>query len=155
MAYTQTKISKQGFPFDKSKGRVFIDSSVLMAAAISPTGSARDLIISSINNKFKIVVSDLVLEETVRNLANKAPKALPALQLFLEVLNPEVVSPSKLLVLKVSKIIELKDAPIVAGAITGKADYLVSFDRKHLLQHDEEIRTNFKIKVVTPNVLLK
>lgn len=75
--------------------KVFIDSSILIAAAISPTGSARDLIIDAINNKFKIVVSDVVLEETARNLANKAPKALPALQLFLEALNPDVVSPAK------------------------------------------------------------
>ena len=82
MASDQPKVSK-----------LFIDSSVLMAASISSTGFARDLIISAINNKFGIIVSDLVLEETVRNLANKAPKALPALQLFLETLNPEVVSP--------------------------------------------------------------
>ncbi len=144
MAFTQTKISK-----------LFIDSSVLIAASISSTGSARNLIISSIDNKFKIVVSDLVLEETVRNLTNKAPKALPALQLFLEALNPEVVSPSKSLVMKVSRVIELKDAPIVAGAITAKAEYLVSFDRKHLLQHNKEIRTHFKVKVVAPDELLK
>ncbi len=144
MAFTQTKISK-----------LFIDSSVLIAASISSTGSARNLIISSIDNKFKIVVSDLVLEETVRNLTNKAPKALPALQLFLEALNPEVVSPSKSLVMKVSRVIELKNAPIVAGAITAKAEYLVSFDRKHLLQHNKEIRTHFKVKVVAPDELLK
>lgn len=144
MALNQPKVSK-----------LFIDSSVLIAAAISPTGSARDLIISSINHKFKIIVSDLVLEETVRNLANKAPIALPALQLFLEVLNPEVVSPSKSLIMKVLRIIVLKDAPIVAGAIFAKADYLVSFDRKHLLQHHKEIRTHFKIKVVTPDKLPK
>ena len=144
MASTQAKISK-----------LFIDSSVLIAASISATGSARDLIISSINNKFKIVVSDLVLEETVRNLTNKAPKALPALQLFLEALNPEVVSPSESLVIKVSKVIELKDAPIVAGAIAAKAEYLVSFDRKHLLQKNKEIKTNLKVKVVTPDEFLK
>lgn len=88
-------------------------------------------------------------------MVNKAPKALPALQLFLEVLNPEVVSPTRALVLKISKIIELKDAPIVAGAISAKADYLVSFDRKHILQHKEVIRTHFKVKVVTPDELVR
>lgn len=144
MASDQTKVPK-----------VFLDSSVLIAAAISPTGSARDLIISSINNKFKIVVSDVVLEETARNLANKAPKALPALQLFLEALNPDVVSPTKTSILKVSKVVELKDAPIVAGAITVKVDYLVTFDRKHLLKQKQEIEENFKIKVVIPDVLTK
>ncbi len=143
MASNQTKTRK-----------LFIDSSVLIAAAISPTGSARDLLISSLNNKFTVVISDLVLEETARNLSNKAPGALPALQLFLEALNPEVVNPTKTLVAKVAEVIELKDAPIVAGAIASKADYLVSFDRKHLLQHKKEIKANFKIKVVTPDELI-
>lgn len=138
-----------------SKRKVFIDSSVLIAAAISPTGSARDLIKSSLNNEFEIIVSDLVLEETKRNLTNKAPQALPALQLFLGVLNPGVVNPSKSLVLKVSKVVDLKDAPIVAGAFSSQADYLVSFDQKHLLQHKKEIERNFKMKVVTPDELVK
>lgn len=134
-----------------SKPKVFIDSSVLIAVAISPTGSARDLILAAMNNQFKVVISSLVLEETQRNLTNKAPQALPALRIFLEALNPEVVSPKRTLVLKISKVIELKDAPIVAGAISAKSDYLVSFDRKHILRQKVEIESNFKIKVVTPD----
>lgn len=144
MASNLTKINK-----------VFIDSSVLIAAAISHTGSARDLIMKSFCGELKVVISDLVIEETRRNLTNKAPKALPALQLFLEVLNPEVVRPTKGLVLKVSKVIEVKDAPIVAGAISSRADYLVSYDRKHILQRKKEIKTYFKVKVVTPDALIK
>lgn len=153
MVLNRTKINKQSSPFNKSKRKIFIDSSVLIAAAISPTGSARDLILKSFRGEFRVAVSDLVIEETQRNLTNKAPRALPALQLFLEVLNPEVVSPVKALVLKVSKVVEAKDAPIVAGAISSKADYLVSFDRKHLLQYKVEIKANFKVKVVTPDEL--
>lgn len=135
--------------------KIFLDSSVLIAAAISPTGSARDLIMKAIHGELKIIVSDLVIAETQRNLTNKAPKALPALQLFLEALNPEVVSPSKILITKVSKVIEPKDAPIVAGAISVKANYLVSFDRKHLLQLRQKIKTHFKVKVITPDELTK
>lgn len=149
MASDQTRPSKQSLR-DKSL-KIFIDSSVLIAAAISPSGSARDLIMKSFQDDIKVVISNLVLEETQRNLANKAPKALPALQLFLEVLNPEVVNPTKALVLKISKVVELKDAPIIAGAISSKADYLVSYDRKHLLRHRKEIEANFKVKVVTPD----
>lgn len=153
MASDQTKVSKRSL---RSKDlKLFIDSSVLIAAAISPTGSARDLITSAIQGAFTIILSDLVLEEIVRNLSNKAPSALPALQLFLEALNPEVVSPSKSLVLKAAKVVDLKDAPIVAGAVSGKADYLVSYDQKHLLRHKDEIQANFKIKVVTPDKIIR
>ena len=139
----------------KRVAKAFIDSSVLIAAAISPTGSARDLIKKTLRNEIKIVVSDLVIEETQRNLTKKAPQTLPALQLFLETLNPEVVTPAKSQLVKVSKIIEQKDTPIVAGAISSKADYLVTFDRKHLLQYKGVIGKSFKIKVVTPDEITK
>lgn len=139
----------------KKLAKVFIDSSVLIAAAISPTGSARDLIMQAIRNETSVIVSDLVIEETQRNLTEKAPKAFPALQLFLETLNPEVVSPTKSLVRRVSRVVEVKDAPIVAGAVTAKAHYLVSFDRKHLLNQKQVIEEGFKIKVVTPDELIK
>ncbi|MBI2431025.1 MAG: putative toxin-antitoxin system toxin component, PIN family [Candidatus Levybacteria bacterium] len=144
MASDQTKVSK-----------IFIDSSVLIAASISPKGSARDLILSSIRGEYEIIISDLVIEETRRNLGEKAPEALPALQLFLESLNPEVIKPSKSLVTKAAKIIDLKDAPIVAAAISSKADYLVSFDRKHLLYHKRELKEDFELKVVTPDEMIK
>ncbi len=138
----------------KKLSKIFVDSSVLISAAISSTGSARDLIKSSLNNEIVVIVSNLVLEETQRNLTSKAPEALDALRYFLEALNPEVVIPGKTLVRKVSKIVDLKDAPIVAGAIFSKADYLVSFDRKHLLAHKREIEIHFKVKVVTPDEIV-
>lgn len=138
----------------KKVSKVFIDSSVLIAAAISPTGSARELITKALRSKIQVVISDLVIEETQRNLTEKVPKALPSLQLFLEALNPEVVTPTKSLVGRVAKMVEAKDAPIVAGAVIAEADYLVSFDRKHLLQYKQEIKENFKIKVVTPDELI-
>ena len=144
MASDQEKISK-----------VFLDSSVFIAAAISPTGSARDLIMSFLNNKFKVVVSDLVLEETEKNLSNKAPKALPIFRLFLEILQPEVVRPPKSLVARATKVLDTKVAPIVAGAIQSKADFLASYDRKHLLQKRKEIKRHFDITVTTPDEIIK
>lgn len=155
MASKQTNVSNKSFPFEKSKTKIFIDSSVLMSAAISPKGYARDLILSAFRGEVKVIISDLVLEETERNLSEKAPKALPAFQLFKKVFDPEIVKPNKSLVKRVAEIVDIKDAPIVAGAIQGKADFLVSFDRKHLLKYKEEIETNFNIKVATPDEVMK
>lgn len=56
MASDQTKVNK-----------VFLDSSVLIAAAISPKGYASDLITKSFRGELKVIVSDLVIEETQRN----------------------------------------------------------------------------------------
>ena len=71
------------------------------------------------------------------------------------VLIAAAISPSKSLIAKVSKTVEEKDAPIVAGAIAAKADYLVSYDRKHLLHQKQKISDNFKVKTVTPDELIK
>jgi predicted nucleic acid-binding protein len=43
---------------------VFIDSSVLYAAAFSQTGPARRLIIKGLQGSVDLLISDLVLEET-------------------------------------------------------------------------------------------
>lgn len=56
--------------------KVFLDSSVLIAAAISSKGSARDLIMKSFSGELKLIISDLVIEETQKNLAKKVPEAL-------------------------------------------------------------------------------
>ncbi len=73
--------------------KVFVDSSVLMAAAISGTGAARDLILAGLRGQFTLQISSLVLEETERNLADKAPAALPLLIQFRDfsVVTPDVV----------------------------------------------------------------
>lgn len=140
---------------NKQKGRVFIDSSVLIAAAISPTGSARELVNQGITQKIDLYISPDVVEEAERNLKSKAPHGLNYFYAIYKSLTLTLVKPTKRQVLRAAKFIIGKDAPIVAGAIESKADYLVSFDRKHLLQHKEEIETNFKIKVLTPDEVVK
>lgn len=151
MASIQTpKQSKQG-ALSRDKKRVFIDSSVLMAAAISPTGSARELINQGFTEKIDLYISLDVAEETERNLRRKAPHWLNYFYKTYESLSLTSVKPTKKQILNVAKFVVGKDAPIVAGAIAAKADFLVSFDRKHLLEKREEIETNFNIKVVTPD----
>jgi len=61
--------------------RVFLDASVLFAAAYSATGASREIIRRAIRGQIECVVSDLVLEEARRNLGAKAPEALPSLGL--------------------------------------------------------------------------
>lgn len=98
----------------------------------------------------------LVIEETRRNLAAKAPGVLPAFQLLTEVVALETVqTPEASLVLDVAKTIELKDAPIVAAAIVGGADYLATHDAKHLLSQAEIARVSFGLIIVTPGDVLR
>ncbi len=135
--------------------RVFIDSSVVIAAAISSRGSARELIIHGIAGRFTLILSEVVLVETERNLLRKAPGAFPAFELLRAALGAELADPSKALVLRVAKVIELKDAPIVAAAIRAKADYLATYDRRHLLSRKDEIQDSFQVAVATPDEVLR
>ena len=118
---------------------VFLDSSVLYAAAFSATGPARRLIMKGLQGSIALCISDLVLEETKRNLSKTAPAALPYFSLFADLLSQQATHPTKAEVLRAAKIVHLKDAAIVAAAAKVKAEYLAPHDVKHLLNHAKAI----------------
>jgi uncharacterized protein len=101
--------------------RIFLDSSVLYAAAFSAIGPARRLLLKGLAGTVALALSDLVLEETKRNLAKNAPETLPYFTIIADLLSPQAVHPTKAAVLKAAQIVHLKDAPIVAAAATAKA----------------------------------
>ena len=133
---------------------VFADASVLFAAAYSPRGFTRDLLLAGAREQLKLWVIAFVLEETHRNLSHKAPAALPAFALLRHALSANISRPSKALVLRVARLIELKDAPVVAGAIAARAQYLATYDRRYLLNRADVIRDTFGVVVATPDEIL-
>jgi predicted nucleic acid-binding protein len=139
----------------KPQRRIFLDSSVLYAAAFSATGPARRLILRGLEGSVTLVISDLVLEETKRNLTKNAPAALPYFTIIADLLAPSVTNPTKAAVLKAAQIVHLKDAPIVAAAAKVKAEYLATHDVKHLLTHARTIEAAYGITVIAPAELLR
>jgi uncharacterized protein len=135
--------------------RVFIDSSVLIAAAISATGAARELILRGLRGEVQLVISSLVLEETERNLRAKVPAAIPAFEIFQQALAASLVRPTKAAVLRAAKLIAVKDAPIVAAAQRARVPYLASFDQKDLHQHKRLILARFGVEIVFPTDILE
>jgi predicted nucleic acid-binding protein len=133
---------------------VFIDSSVLYAAAFSATGPARRLILKGLEGSVTLALSDLVLEETKRNLTKNAPSALPYFTILADLFSPFIINPTKAQVLKAAQVVHLKDAPIVAAAAKGKADYLATHDIKHLLSHAQAIEEAYGITVIAPAELI-
>jgi predicted nucleic acid-binding protein len=124
---------------------VFLDSSVLIAAMISSTGRARELLVRGIRGEFRIVSSDLVLSETRRNILQKAPASMPAFDLLRQVLDADLIEPSTALVEECMQRIHPKDAPIVAAATSAYAAWLATYDRKHLLPQREIVSTQFAV----------
>ena len=47
-----------------------------------------------------------------------------------------------------------KDKAIVAGANVGKVDYLLTLDKKHLLNQSAQIERNVNFKIIRPEDLL-
>jgi putative PIN family toxin of toxin-antitoxin system len=135
--------------------RVFFDSSALFAAAYSATGAARDLLKLAIQQQVQIVISQDVLTETERNLERKAPTKLDVFKQLLTLIEPEIVdSPAKETVWEIEQYVAQKDAPIIAAAIAAQPDYLVTYDRKDLLDKPE-VAEKSGLQIVTPDVVVK
>jgi len=134
--------------------RVFIDSSILIAAAISARGAARDLLRHGFQGDVDLCISSLVLEESERNLRLKAPEAVTDFGIFRDLLVTRLIDPPESLVRFVAEVVVWKDAPIVAAAVVAGARYLATYDRKHLLSQQPVIESHFEIIIATPDQML-
>lgn len=104
-------------------------------------------------NELDIVVSTLVQQETHRNLAKKAPAAVPLFQRLIVNLPMRVVDPSHTDVIAAAAYTQLKDAPIVAAARLAQVDFLCSLDRRHLVDVPE-VSVRSGLVIVLPETLL-
>lgn len=130
--------------------RIFLDSSVLFSAAYSPKGYSRDLILMAAREEVTIVISQLVLTETRRNLAESTNKHVYFLDLIIANIPFEYVRPTKRDIITAAKNVVLKDAPIVAAAKKAKVDLLITLDKKHLLGKPK-LSKFVEADIVTPN----
>jgi len=134
--------------------RAFVDASVLIAASYSPTGASREIIRQAIRGNVTLIASELVLEETRENLRAKAPEALVYLEQVLDIVPLELVQPTEQQVLQAASYTALKDAPIVAAAQRARVAYLVSLDRRHLVDVPT-VAQRSGLKIVLPAELLE
>lgn len=134
--------------------KVFLDSSVIIAGVHSATGASQIILELSKGGKIIASVSEIVLQEVMRNLKKKMPENV--LIQFLEYLTKsnfrKVEFEQESEILKYQGITDAKDIHIIAAAFKSKADYLVTLDKKHLLKLE---RKNFPFKIVTPGEFLK
>jgi uncharacterized protein len=116
--------------------KLFLDANIIFMAAYSPEGSSRFLFSIAETGAVSLCTSHYALDEANRNLALKAKDKLPTLEKLLQHLaivpepQPDKIAWAALLPLP------QKAAPIMAAALSCKADMLVSGDRRdfgHLL----------------------
>ncbi|MDO8515604.1 MAG: hypothetical protein Q7S14_03830 [bacterium] len=103
-------------------------------------------------SKIKLVISQQVLKETVRNIKEKIPAQLDNFKTFILDNPPEIFSDPETLSKKLEGLISVEDLPIFQAAQTAKVDYFVTGNIKDFKVAELEKLT--KIKILTPKQFL-
>lgn len=137
------------------KFNIFLDSSALIAGAISETGAAHVLLNLGESRDILLIVSELVILESERSVAKKAPGSLNDLRRIIRSSNLQIVeNPSREEVeSNLYLISDPYDVPILLAAMKANVDYLATHNRKHFLD-DSKVMEKSGIKIGTPGDVL-
>jgi predicted nucleic acid-binding protein len=134
--------------------RIFLDSSVLFAAAYSRTGSTHDLLLAAIQGRLDLVLTPYVLMETERNILKRAPQAHPAFLRLRAALPFQLSQPPEPLIADTARVVAAKDAPIITAARAVQVTLVGTYDRKDLLSQRQKILVAFGVTAATPVEIL-
>jgi len=98
------------------------------------------------------VISELVVRETLKNIRKKLPQSLASYYALFKKLPFQLIDPDQNALEKAIQLMNEKDAPILAAAITAEVDYLLSLD-----QHFLELRSGDSLgfPICTPGKFLE
>lgn len=135
--------------------RVFLDTSVVFAAVLSPTGGARKLFLLAEAGVLRLVVGPTVLMECDEVVRRKAPHSLPMLAQLLAASQTETsAAPTKSQIKVAQAYVQYRpDARVLAEAIKAKPDWFVTHDKEHFLKSRSKLNVPFEIG--TPGDLLQ
>jgi predicted nucleic acid-binding protein len=127
---------------------IFLDSSVVLAASLSPTGGSRMVFDLAIRRRWQLLVSPWVLREVRENLANKpveASRAWAALRSRVLIEGDELIFDWPL------NFDVTKDKPVLITALAC-ADVLLTLDRRDFRTLLGQ--TVYGLRVLTPGEFL-
>lgn len=136
-----------------AKKKVFLDASVFIAAVGSISGGSSLILKICRGIRYSAVTTRRVLLESKKNIQKKLPSG-SLLRFYKEIskLNPKIVDTPQDLG-RYDDIISLKDRHVLASAISSKASFLITLDRKHFFT--EEIKNaKLPIAIMTPGEFL-
>lgn len=141
--------------------RIFLDSNVILSGLISDKGAPR-IILDILCLKlpfFTGITGQYNIIEIERNLAKKMPAAFPVYREYLPKINLEIIPmPSaaevnlSCYVFKWEKFygsISDKDIPVLVSAVNGKADFLVTGDKKDFAKI--KVKGGYPFKIASPS----
>lgn len=134
------------------KLRVFIDTNVWFSAFWNE-GTCAQLLQVLRTSPYELVVSQLVLEELIRNSKKKIPNLLPFIIDYLDTTKPTVVkNPKKEKARLYIGLARLDDLSILVSAIQYHCRYFITGNIKDF--QVEKIQKKTKLQVVTPVAFL-
>ena len=138
-----------------SKFNIFLDSSALIAGAISKTGAAYVLLELGEQEEILLTISEMVITESERSIARKSPNNLSGLREAMKAANLKIVQdPSgEEKEANLYLIDDPDDVPILLAAMKAKVDYLATHNRKHFLD-DPGVAEKSGLKIGTPGDVL-
>ena len=138
-----------------SKLNIFLDSSALIAGAISETGAAHVLLQLGESEDILLTISEMVIVESERSIAKKSPRNLNDLRSLIKTAKLRIVhDPSnKEVEANLYLIDDPNDVPILLAAMKAKVDYLATHNRRHFLD-DPKVAERSGLKIGTPGDVL-
>jgi putative PIN family toxin of toxin-antitoxin system len=137
------------------KKKVFLDASVLIAAAASPGGGSSLVLEVCRGRNFYAATTRKVLLEAQRNIRKKLSRDA-LLRFYKEIasLKAEIVNTATQEELsQYNDIITTKDSRVIACAVKCNADFLITLDRRHF-QTEAIKKENLSVIIMTPKEFL-
>lgn len=136
--------------------KVFIDSSVLIAALISKDGGSAKILSFCEAGIFEGFISTQVIEEVGKTLKRKIPELIDRFEKLkfksdlrvLKKINPPVLKKAQ------NWIKDKKDVHILAAAKQLQVDVLLTLDLRHFIK-DPEVAKKSNLQILTPGEFLK
>ena len=127
--------------------RIFLDTSVIFAGPQSESGGARLILKLGEAGAVVLWIGPMVLREIEAVVGRKSPASKTLLALLLDRAQVQVGPEASAGALDQAQaaIEYLPDAQAVAEALVTGVDYLVSFDRKHLVDNPQAAQLPFPI----------
>lgn len=138
------------------KPKVFLDANIYFSAARSPLGGSGFVLEFVKKRKLMLFVTTHVLKEAERNLRLKEDlRVLLRHYENLKLATPKIIKIDKNRAKeKLARIINEKDALVLAGAQKAKVNYLVTLDKKHFFTKEVRL-AKLPFQIVIPGQLIE
>ena len=137
--------------------RLFFDASVLVTGAHSTKGGSALLLEASKAGGFRAQATSAIFLESLHALREFPPESIRRFYRLLVEVRWELlpVPPSDVLK-QYLRFIDPKDVHVLAAAVEGKAEFLLTLDRRHILSAAEPVKTaNLPIIILRPGDFIR